>query len=117
MTTEVIVGALQALRLGLAFFADRQNMDLNEAVGILVSGNLASFGLTGEVLATAQLARAALTYLNSRSIFIDDALALIEAAQEEERDVTTAEVQAHLDTTQDELDGTQADIDAMSDEG
>lgn len=116
MSTAVIVGALQALRLGLSFVADRQNMDTNDAVGILVSGSLASFGLTGEVLATAQLARAALTYLSSRGIFVDEALALIEAAEEEGRDVTTAEVQAHLNTTQNELDETQAQIDAMSDE-
>lgn len=115
MSAETIIGALEVLRLGTAFLANRENMDVNEAVGLLVSGNLAAFGLTGEVLQTAQLGRAALTYLNGRGIFIDDALALIEDAQAESRDVTTEEVQAHLNTTQSELDETQADINALRD--
>jgi len=114
MSTEVIVNALNILRLGLSFIP-RQEEDIS-ALDVLTTGNLASLGLSGEVLQVAQLGRAALTYLNARGIVTAEAVSLIAAAEDEDRDVTTDEVQAHLNTTQDELDDTQAEIDAMGTE-
>ena len=57
--------------------------------------------------------QAGLSWLANRGIARDRALSLLETAQAEGRDVTTAEVQAELDLTQSELDETQGQIDNM----
>lgn len=54
------------------------------------------------------------TWLTNRGIARDNALKLLNTAQAEGRDVTTAEVQAELDTLQGELDDTQDAIDNIN---
>lgn len=51
------------------------------------------------------------SWLTNRGIARDRVIALLNAAQKEGRDVTTAEVKAELDVTQDALDDLQDDID------
>lgn len=59
------------------------------------------------------IAQAGFSWLAARGMSRDQALALLETAAIEERDVTTDEVMGHLNLTQEELDATQAMIDNM----
>lgn len=52
-------------------------------------------------------------WLTNRGITRDRALVILNAAQDEGRDVTTAEVQAELDATQATLDDVQEDINKL----
>ncbi len=53
------------------------------------------------------------TWLTSRGLTRDRVLTILNTAQAEGRDVTTAEVQAELDLLQGELDDTQEAIDNL----
>ena len=61
------------------------------------------------------LLQGGLNWLATRGVTRERALTLLETAQAEGRDVTTAEVQAELDLLQGELDETQDQIDRMED--
>jgi hypothetical protein len=112
MNTEVVVGVLATVRAVLGFISEKED-EKDVALNILSSGNLAALGLKGEVLETALLGRAMLTYLQQRKISVEKAIDLIKRAEAEGRDVTSAEVQSELDITQAQLDATQSLIDEM----
>lgn len=59
------------------------------------------------------IVQAGFSWLTNRGITRDQALALLQTAEDENRDVTTQEVADMLDLTDDELAETQAMIDAM----
>ncbi len=58
------------------------------------------------ILQLLNVIQAGFAWLTQRGITKERALALLNQAEAEGRDVTTAEVQAELDTLQDELDET-----------
>lgn len=55
-----------------------------------------------------------LNWLTARSAHRSEIIALLELAHNEDRDITTEDVQNHLDVVLDELDATQTLIDQSS---
>lgn len=113
MNAQLIVALLSTVRVVLSYISVRNNGDRAMALNILRSADLEQFGLSGDALETARLGRAALTYLTHRGIIIDEIVELISLAEDEGRDVTTEEVQVHLDLSAVELEETDALISQM----
>lgn len=65
------------------------------------------------ILKILNMLQAGFSWLGHRGIQKDRVQAMIDKADAEDRDVTTAEVQAELDATQKELDATKAKIDGL----
>lgn len=65
------------------------------------------------VLQILNMIQAGLNWLASRGVTRDRAIALIDKAKAEDRDITTAEAQVELDLAQKELDMTAEQIDQM----
>lgn len=116
MNTLVISGILTGVRAVLSWLTARQAGNRAGALDILRAVDLSPFGLDDDALELVNYARAGLAYLTQRGVIIDEAIALIELAESEGRDITPEEVQEHLDLAQTELDDTQAMIDALREE-
>ena len=65
------------------------------------------------VLQLLNVMQAGLKWLESRGVTRDRAIALLDKAKAEDRDITTAEVQVELNLAQKELDMTAEQIDQM----
>lgn len=113
MNVQLIAGILATVRVVLSYLSVRQGGDRAAALQVLQSADLSQFGLEGDALETALLGRAALAYLSQRGVIVDEAVALIELAESEGRDVTSEEVQDQLDLTAVELEETQDMIDQL----
>lgn len=115
MNTMIITGILATVRAALTWHAARQNGDRQAALAALSATDLGAFGLDDDTRELLELSRAGLAYLSKRGLAVEQAVALIERADAEGRDVTSDEVRAQLAVTHAELDETQALIDQMGD--
>lgn len=113
MNTQLVAGILTTVRAVLGWLTAKQNGDRSAALAALQAADLRQFGFDNDTLEAVLLGRAALTYLTQRGVIVDEAIALIEAAEAEGRDVTTEEVREQLDLSKAELDETEELINQM----
>ena len=67
---------------------------------------------TAAIVQTLNLIQAMFNWLAARSVIRDEIVALLELAHSEDRDITTEDVQNHLDILAEELDETEDLINA-----
>lgn len=113
MDAAVVVAILQTAKATMEFIQAQQQG--NSAVAAAAMNGVIPAGANEDLVELIQLGQTALGYLAKRGLSVSTAVGMIENAQAEGRDLTTAEVEQMLSQLQSELDTTQTMIDQMED--
>jgi len=116
MDPLLINGILTGIRAGITWLTVRREGNRDAALDVIRSVDLRPFGLDEDALEIVNWTKAGLSYLSRRNVPVDETLAVIEAAEAEDRDVTPDELAGLIAAAQTELDATQDMIDELPDD-
>ena len=99
MDAAIIVEVLRGLRAAITWFVAQRGGDQESALSVIRTYMEQPSNFRGDVDEIVKYGAAALSFVTSRGIVIQDAVELLDRAESEDRDLTDEEVQAFMGGT------------------